>query len=194
MSDLMNKPVRGRHRASTAQEIQRQREAERTQVPADVRMALERAVLAVGDLFDESEWTFDRSLMLGWVVRRDSDETPGVGERSTLGISADCRTRWVPADADPDEVLSQLERETSTSRSHIEFLLSEANRFYRGGWHVTPVEDLGWICARPVRFGRERYYVVTRERRVVRVEQPDAESAATVLCNVALGSPEQAVA
>lgn len=167
MTDLMNKPTRGRHRALTPQEEAAERAAERALVPADVRAALRREVEDTEGAFDEDAWSFAQSTLVGRVAHR-RDARPS--EWATVVISQDCRTAWVPAGADPLDALAALERDNPVPRSQIEFLLSEKNRFYRGAWHVVPVHDLGWVCTRSSKFGARRHFVVSRYRHVAPVE------------------------
>lgn len=191
MTDLLNTPSRGRHRAVSVEEDLRFREKERSHVPQDIRDALRREFVEAGDSFDENVWDFTPSMFRGWVA---ASSAPTDGCRM-VAISGECRTRRVSDGLDPREVLADLEKVNSIPRAQIEFLLLEHNRFHRGAWHLVPVADLGWFCSRTSRFGRQRHYIVARNRRIAPVTPWDGGPVQALAPRlerlIAMGSPEE---
>jgi hypothetical protein len=160
---------RGKHRILTDEDERLLRASARADVPADIHDAIAQMLNRHDEGYEPDDWTFERSKFLGWVAHRRHPRTA----HNVLCISRDCRTRWLEDGAAQSEALADLERDTSLSRAHIEYLLSDANPFYRGTWHLLHVPDRGWVCTRSAWGGRTKTFLVALNHRVARERDQD---------------------
>lgn len=153
---------RGKHRLLTAEQTLGVERQARRRVPEDVQAALQRAVEATGETFDQDEWSYRRNSIMGWTGNR---KVKTGSLHDSLAISDECFSAWVRPGEDVEDRLAELAASDPLGRGTIEFLLSDEAPFYKGHWFLVPVEGMGWICSRQRKFGREQRFVVSFNRR-----------------------------
>lgn len=187
------KPYRGKHRADDPAPAEIATVLPPSQggfadlVPTDLRDALAHAVQALGEQFDPEEWTFNDSTLLVWEARR---VTPTGGAHDRVVFAPDCRSVWVPLEHDAEDAVGALNRDCPMSRTQIEFLLDEeVPRLGKGEWHLSPVQDLGWVCSREFRFRGRKHFLVSRDQQVRPVEALSPHEAAPLLAAMVAEPP-----
>lgn len=141
-----------------------------TWVRPDQQVAVRDAVEALGEAFDETQWSFEQSNLLVTLAHRLAP----TGRHDRLVISNECYTAWVGDGQDPVEVAGALFRAAPLARKQITWILDDALRYGVGEWLLRPVGVRGWVASRRTRTRQTRHFVVAANGTYTQVSSSDA--------------------